>query len=874
MRLLYTFYQQSPLLLVLFLLAGLSGRAQNGGVTTTQSFTYTGQIETWTVPAGVTSLTIEARGAEGGFGPLIFGGDPNELRPAGKGALIQGTVSVSGGQVLKILVGQKSPNRNGGGGGSFVTTIDNAPLLIAGGGGGSGSQPDQATKDGQTGRTGGANGGSNGQGGKAINGAAAGGGGLLTDGISSTVNGNGETSQGGKAFVNGGAGSRNNDSFGLGGFGGGGSGTGVGSGGGGGGYSGGGGGGGSTGPGGGGASYYEPSTLLSAVAGANTGNGQVIITYVVPSCPPLTITRQPASASTVCAGSPVSTFVTVDGSPTTYQWYRGSTLLSNQTSATLTLASAQAGDAGSYSVVVSSDCRSLTSTAFNLTVNPLPPAPTLLTQSGQSYPGGQSSVSVDVNSGNVNLVVGGCNGTISWRGPNGSSGNSSPITVATDQVGQFVYMASCTVNGCASPAASATVTVQARLSVLHRDVDNYADNNAVQPLLQLQNNGTGPLPYSALTLRYYLTVEGDSPLSNLFVNYAQVGNQNVRLQYVSLVPVRVDASAMPLPPARQGATGYVEVSFTPAAGSLAPGANSGNLQLYFAKADYGALNELDDYSYAQLRDQLVNNPRITAYYNGTLVAGTEPGEVAANLAVQALTESKNGPSANQINTYLVIRNTGNVAIPYSSLRARYYFNSDNNQTARVELDEGAAAVRVVKLPAPAGGADSYIEVRYTDQGLLMPGSSTGRVRYRVLRSDDGRFDQTNDYSYQERPEALSPNNRVTVLVFNRLTWGTPPAGAPARIGVSQEPGSGLKVDVLGNPLRDELVRVEISGSGSEPLQLQLINAQGRVITTRQIATPQPTEQQEFSVAGQGPGVLLLQVSTPTQRQTVRVLKAE
>lgn len=144
--------------------------------------------------------------------------------------------------------------------------------------------------------------------------------------------------------------------------------------------------------------------------------------------------------------------------------------------------------------------------------------------------------------------------------------------------------------------------------VLHRDVDN----NAVQPMLQVVNNSVGTLPLSAITLRYYLTVEGTPPLSILTINYAQVGNQNIKLRYVALNPVR------------QGATGYVEYSFTPEAGSLTPGANSGSIQSYFAKVDYSSLNELDDYSYATVLDQLLASPRITAYYNGALIWGQEP----------------------------------------------------------------------------------------------------------------------------------------------------------------------------------------------------------------------------------------------------------
>ncbi|QKZ14738.1 putative Ig domain-containing protein [Spirosoma sp. KUDC1026] len=283
---------------------------------------------------------------------------------------------------------------------------------------------------------------------------------------------------------------------------------------------------------------------------------------------------------------------------------------------------------GTYSVVVTTadGCSATASTTVDRTTNL--PTPSLLTAQGQP------AVTVTVNSGPVTLLASGCAGTINWTGPNNTAGTGTTINVPTSQPGTFVYRATCQVGTCVSEPATATVTVTAavvdgRLTVLHRDVDNYADNNAVQPMLQLVNEGSAPLPLSAITLRYYLTVEGTAPLSNLSIFFAQVGDRNVSLRYV------------PLNPARSGASGYVEYSFSPDAGSLAAGANSGNIQSYFAKVDYSPLNELDDYSYATVRDQLVANPRITAYYNGALVWGTEPsGEVGCPTI--SLSASNNG----------------------------------------------------------------------------------------------------------------------------------------------------------------------------------------------------------------------------------------
>src|ERR1051326_5982304 len=101
--------------------------------TTTTTFNYSGSIVNWTVPAGVTSVTIDAYGAQGGTNLWGYAG--------GLGARAKGTISVTPGQVLKILVGGQgggggSAYTGGGGGGSFVTDASNTPKIIAGGGGG------------------------------------------------------------------------------------------------------------------------------------------------------------------------------------------------------------------------------------------------------------------------------------------------------------------------------------------------------------------------------------------------------------------------------------------------------------------------------------------------------------------------------------------------------------------------------------------------------------------------------------------------------------------------------------------------------------------------------------------------------------------
>ena len=121
----------------------------------TQTFAYTGGLQTWTVPPGVTSINVDAYGAEGMA-------NTNNDAIGGKGGRVQATFAVVPGEVLQIRVGQGGNSSatggyNGGGdggatgctlasggGGGGSSDIIRAPytlanrILVAGGGGGAG----------------------------------------------------------------------------------------------------------------------------------------------------------------------------------------------------------------------------------------------------------------------------------------------------------------------------------------------------------------------------------------------------------------------------------------------------------------------------------------------------------------------------------------------------------------------------------------------------------------------------------------------------------------------------------------------------------------------------------------------------------------
>jgi hypothetical protein len=257
-----------------------------GSVQAQQTFTFTGGVQTFVVPPGVTLLHVDAFGAQGGQGDA----------PGGKGGRVETTIAVTPGETLYIVVGGAGSNSGGGGApgpggfngggdggqgisffsptGSFYggggggasdirrggTALANR-IVVAGGGGGGGI-------GGNIVGPGGAGGDTQAAPGTNADGAQGGGGGTQLAGGAGGV-----STTGGTAGTNGGPG--------IGGPGGGGNSNSRGGGGGGAGYFGGGGGGGGNtfgGGGGGGGSSFSSGTGTIHTTDFQIGNGMIVLT--------------------------------------------------------------------------------------------------------------------------------------------------------------------------------------------------------------------------------------------------------------------------------------------------------------------------------------------------------------------------------------------------------------------------------------------------------------------------------------------------------------------------------------------------------------------------------------------------------------------
>jgi hypothetical protein len=129
------------------------------------------------------------------------------------------------------------------------------------------------------------------------------------------------------------------------------------------------------------------------VQAANAGNYTVFVSNNVNSAlssvATLTVTY-PASApvfsvspssSALTVGTSTTLTATATGNPTpTYQWYFNGVAITGATGSTLSIANAQAGNSGSYTVVATNSSGSVTSNAAFVTANPATGAPTFSLQ--------------------------------------------------------------------------------------------------------------------------------------------------------------------------------------------------------------------------------------------------------------------------------------------------------------------------------------------------------------------------------------------------------------------------------------------------------------------------------------------------------------
>jgi hypothetical protein len=126
----------------------------------------------------------------------------------------------------------------------------------------------------------------------------------------------------------------------------------------------------------------------------------------------------------------------------------------------------------------------------------------------------------------------------------------------------------------------------------------------------IKSIGTTSVPLSQLTIRYWFDADGKTLNLPPVCNWAAIGCSNITMKFVTVTPARV------------GATHYLEVGFT--SGTLAVGAETGELQSSFHYNPWANVDRTNDYSFDGTKTALTDWNKVTLYHNGNKVWGNEP----------------------------------------------------------------------------------------------------------------------------------------------------------------------------------------------------------------------------------------------------------
>jgi hypothetical protein len=506
-----------------------------------QTFSYTGAAQTWTVPAGVTSIDVEANGAQGGRVDISGYWSPCCL-DGGLGGKVQSKLAVTPGQVLSIYVGGIGFT-NGTGGYNGGGTTAPVPGFGLGGAGGGGATDVRIGGTALTNRVvvAGAGGGAGGDGGPTAGGI---GGGLIggAPGTANSTNtilatGGTQTAGGIGGFFSGGGFATSTDGA-LGAGGGNLSGDGVHAGGGGGYY----GGGGGTWAGGAGGSSYTDPTLCSNVThvqGANTGDGSLKISYNIASsvtCPgpskTFTITVNPVpTVNTVadvagCNGSTVTVPFTGFVPGTVYEWTNSNTAIGLAASGNgnLSFTGTNAGTAAISGAIIvtpkfTSNGVTCTGTpiAFTITINP---TPTVNAVASETLCSGGATTAVAFSGAVTGTVYNWTNNTPSIGLAASGSGNIASFTAVN--AGTAPVTATITVtpsytsggSTCTGTATTYTITVSP-----------VAQVNVVSNQVICNGSSTTPVVFSTPTTGGFMSYTWTN--SNPTIGLAASGGGNI-----------------------------------------------------------------------------------------------------------------------------------------------------------------------------------------------------------------------------------------------------------------------------------------------------------------------------------------------------------
>ncbi|MFC8130759.1 cellulose binding domain-containing protein [Streptomyces sp. NPDC057302] len=164
----------------------------------------------------------------------------------------------------------------------------------------------------------------------------------------------------------------------------------------------------------------------------------------------------------------------------------------------------------------------------------------------------------------------------------------------------------------AAAPASADVAAAGGLVVQYRTSASGATADQSEPWLKVRNTGSSAVRLSDVKVRYYFKADAASSSYRFACSWAVKGCSNITGTFGTLAHPTATADR------------YLEIAFTSGAGSLAPGADTGDMQLRFHQTNWQQVRQSDDYSFGQERSTYGDWPRVTAHQGGETTWGKAP----------------------------------------------------------------------------------------------------------------------------------------------------------------------------------------------------------------------------------------------------------
>ncbi|MFJ2021322.1 cellulose binding domain-containing protein [Streptomyces nodosus] len=161
-------------------------------------------------------------------------------------------------------------------------------------------------------------------------------------------------------------------------------------------------------------------------------------------------------------------------------------------------------------------------------------------------------------------------------------------------------------------ALPGTAGAAGELTVQYRTSATGATADQSEPWLKVKNTGSAALPLNEIRLRYYFKSDSAAASYTYACSWAVKGCANITGTFGTL--------ANPTDTADR----YLEIGFTSGAGSLAPGTDTGDMQLRFYQSSWQPLRQSDDYSFSATQTSYGDWTKVTATRSGSLVWGDAP----------------------------------------------------------------------------------------------------------------------------------------------------------------------------------------------------------------------------------------------------------